>query len=442
MSETSFYNPEQFQKELEGHYSQISSEGDLKKIRDISWDQFLEIGLPSKNEEAYRYIKLRKLYNQTFLSPTIASVSSKEIKPHILPECEQACVVFVNGCYQKHLSTTASLPSNVVIIPLSEATQTYGAFLNHHWSKGIREETDPFAILNSALHRDGLFIYLPPKTVLETPIQILHIIDPGLAPMLIVPRIHFFAGAAAQSDFVTTYAELSGHHYFFNQAFDILVEEDAHLRITNLNWKLSPEAWNLNAFRATMKRNSAFRTVSINSGCATLRDDYHVVMKGENGEADLNGVWLLKEKNESHTHVVIDHQAPNCRSRQLFKGVLNDSSSSSFEGKILVRQAADKTDAFQLNNNILLSDHANADSKPNLEIFSPDVKASHGATVGQIDGEQLFYLKARGLSDEAAKSLLINGFCQDVMDLTRANSVKESAHHFIHQFLTSKGSHG
>ena len=135
---------------------------------------------------------------------------------------------------------------------------------------------------------------------------------------------------------------------------------------------------------------------------------------------------MLKEKREAHTHVIVDHQAPHCRSRQLFKGILDDLSSSSFEGKILVRQAADKTDAFQLNNNILLSDRANADSKPNLEIFAPDVKASHGATVGQLDNELLFYLKTRGFSDKAAKNILIYGFCQDVVDLVDIPSLKEA----------------
>ena len=133
---------------------------------------------------------------------------------------------------------------------------------------------------------------------------------------------------------------------------------------------------------------------------------------------------MLSGKNESHTHVLVDHQAPNCRSMQLFKGALNDVSRSSFEGKILVRQLAQKTEAFQLNNNLLLSDRANADSKPNLEIFADDVKASHGSTVGQLDAEQIFYMKTRGFSDADAKNLLVYGYCQEVIEMISVDSVR------------------
>jgi Fe-S cluster assembly protein SufD len=149
----------------------------------------------------------------------------------------------------------------------------------------------------------------------------------------------------------------------------------------------------------------------------TTRHDYRVAMSGENSEALLHGLLTLKDRREAHNNILIDHQAPHCRSNQLFKGVLSDVSRSSFEGKILVRQEAQKTEAFQLNNNLLLSERANADSKPNLEIFADDVKASHGATIGQLNAEHLFYLKTRGLRDIEAKKLLVNGFCREILDL-------------------------
>jgi Fe-S cluster assembly protein SufD len=157
-----------------------------------------------------------------------------------------------------------------------------------------------------------------------------------------------------------------------------------------------------------------------------VRNDYRVVIGGENAEASLNGVWMLGDRNESHMHVIVDHQAPHCRSMQLFKGVLNGNSHSSFEGKILVRQAAQKTEAFQLNNNLLLSDRAHADSKPNLEIFADDVKASHGATVGQLDKEQIFYMKTRGFHEADAKNLLVYGFCEEVIDMIPIPSVHQA----------------
>lgn len=430
----SFYSSEIFQKELENLYSQLSSQDSLKKMRAFAWDQFLEMGLPSKHEEAYRYIKLRQLYGQVFQPAKISKLQQDYIYSHVLPECLGSCLVFVNGYYQPHLSRTSNLPERLAISSLSEATKFYGAFLNNYWPKAIKEETDPFAILNFALHSEGLFLYLSPKTVVESPLQILNIYDPGEEPMFILPRIQLFVGSQAQVELIVTNACLSGNQYFVNQSVETILEDDAHLKISYLNPQFSDSVWHFDAFRAVMKKNTTLKVVNINGGSATLRSDYRVVLKGENSEASLNGIWLLKEKREAHTYVVIDHQAPHCRSRQLFKGILDDLGSSSFEGKILVRQAADKTDAFQLNNNILLSDKANADSKPNLEIFAADVKASHGATVGQLDKELLFYLKTRGLSDKAAKNILIYGYCQEVIDLLDVSSVKESIKKIVKNF--------
>lgn len=149
---------------------------------------------------------------------------------------------------------------------------------------------------------------------------------------------------------------------------------------------------------------------------------------------------MLADKREAHTHIFMEHQAPHCRSFQLFKSVLNDFSRSSFEGKIMVRQAAQKTEAFQLNNNLLLSDHAHADSKPNLEIFADDVKASHGATVGQLDIDQLFYMKTRGFSDQAAKNLLIFGFCEQVVEMITLPSLREEISARTRHYLTKSPS--
>ncbi len=170
----------------------------------------------------------------------------------------------------------------------------------------------------------------------------------------------------------------------------------------------------------------------------TVRTDYHVILAGENAEALLNGVWMLADKREAHIHIFIDHQAPQCRSYQLFKGVLNDFSRSSFEGKIMVRQAAQKTEAFQLNNNLLLNDHAHADSKPNLEIFADDVKASHGATVGQLDIEQLFYMKTRGFPEEEAKNLLIYGFAEQVIQMIPLESLRNSISERVARYIRKK----
>jgi Fe-S cluster assembly protein SufD len=330
--------------------------------------------------------------------------------------------VFVNGHYQPDLSLLKNVPSKVVVSLLTDATRTYGAFLNNQWAKGMKEETDPFAAFNGALHQNGAFLYIPPRTVLEVPIQILHLVD-SADGTLVMPRIHVSLGIQADAKFVFKTTLLNTTHYGINQVAEFALDEGARADITQVVENEANTGWHLDALRGQLKRDSRLHCVALTKGSLTTRFDYRVGLGGENGEALLQGLWTLSEKREAHIHVLIDHQAPYCRSNQLFKGVLSDFSRSSFEGKIMVRQAAQKTEAFQLNNNLLLSERANADSKPNLEIFADDVKASHGATIGQLDSEQLFYLKTRGLHDQVAKTLLIDGFCKEVTDLVGVPSV-------------------
>lgn len=406
-----------FQAQLTAHFDQIANCDDLQKTRAKAWEHFLTLGLPTRRTEVFNSIKLRNLFARTF-SPS----QTKEINPHqisssIFPECKESVLVFVNGHYNPTLSNTKAIPNRVVISTLVDATRTYGAFLNNHWTKSFKEEIDPFAMLNIALHRDGIFIYLPPKSMIESPIQILHVIDTAEIPMMLMPRIQVFVGAHSQLSTLSSIALISGSSYCINQITDFTVEENSHVSHTQIACNDPTEAWHFDAIRATVKRNSTFKTVNITNGCMAMRNDYRVTLTGENSEASLNGMWMLSEHREAHTHVLIEHQAPNCQSNQLFKGALNGHSHSSFEGKILVRQAAQKTNAFQRNDNLLLSDRAQADSKPNLEIFADDVKASHGATVGQLDEEQLFYMKARGFSEETAKNMLVYSFCKEVIDL-------------------------
>lgn len=415
----------EFQSQLHAHYKKNEGSGQFQKVKAKSWDHFQELGLPSKNMEVYRYVKLRKLYSQSFLPVERKVVAKSEIDRHILPGFEKSLVVFINGHYHPELSTIVEQSGPLVALPLEKAVKTYGAFLNSHLALSMKSETDPFVSLNGALHSDGMFLYLPPNTVLEQPIQILNLIDTADASVIISPRVHIFVGAQSQMDVTILNKCVSGETYFCNQYLDLVIEKGSQVNLHQINAESPKSSWTFDALRAILKRDSTLRTISITNGSATVRNDYHVQLTGENAEASLNGLWMLKEAREAHANVLIDHQAPHCRSMQLFKGVLNDTSRSSFEGKILVRQPAQKTDAFQLNNNLLLSDRANADSKPNLEIFADDVKASHGATVGQLDREQMFYLRARGFSSDLAKRILVNGFCKEVIDLIKAKSLKE-----------------
>lgn len=413
-----------FQKLLEQHYKLNSEKGPLQKAKDKAWDHFRTIGLPKYRDEVYRYVPLKNLFANTYSMAQSKTLNAASVAPFILPECAQSVLVFVNGYYQSILSNVTALPKRVTVSTLNDAMGVYGTFLNNQWTKSLKLDADPFTVLNAALHKDGAFIYIPPKTVVETPIQILQLIDIQEHHSLIMPRLHLFVGAQSEASLISSIGSLSGKNHCINQASDIAIEEDAHVHLTQINYNEPEGAWHFDSWQAALKRNSSFTTVLITDGAATVRNDYRISIIGENAHANLNGLSLLKDAREAHTHVLVDHQAPNCQSNQLFKSVLNDFSRASFEGKILVQQAAQKTNAFQLNNNLLLSDRANASSKPNLEIFADDVKASHGATVGQLDPDQLFYMQTRGFSKAAAQNMLVYSFSKEVIDLIKLPSLQ------------------
>lgn len=412
-----------FQTSISNIFNNLDDRSALKKLRAKAFDHYLKLGLPTRKNDVYKYVKLHQFFANNYEVAEPVDIEKAYLEPYILPECKQSVLVFVNGYFSLKLSKLEALPKNVATLTIEEAMNTYGAFLNSRYLSSLKTETDAFAAINAAVHGNGLFLYLPPKTILKSPLQILNIIDAKDSSMLVMPRVQAFIGADSEVKLVSTKAIISGFKYSFNMVTDLNIEERAHVKyLQTVDLKDSP-VWHFEAIRATQKKNSTLKTIEINNGSATVRFDYRVSLTGENAEACLNGFCMLSGKNESHTHVLIEHEAPNCRSNQLFKSALDDESHSSFEGKILVRQAAQKTEAFQLNNNLLLSDKANAESKPNLEIFADDVKASHGSTFGQLDTDQIFYMKTRGFNTQDAKNLLVYGFCQEVLNMAFVPSI-------------------
>lgn len=391
---------------LEQQFEQLRLQDPLKGLRERGWERFSALGLPDKKTEAFRYLPLSQLYSGEFHFGT----PKTSCTPLLFPECRDSSLVFVNGAFAPELS---QLPKEIIVLPLTEALTTYGNFFQNRWMRAFQEEKDPFLMLNAALHRSAAFVYIPPKLQLKTPIQCHHILTDAVCAM---PRVQLFLGAHSEVDWIMTIQEENATAYWVNSALDVALEEKASLRMTQLHQHLDKQAWFFEAVRATLKQESRLHSTSLSTGAKALRHDYHVLLQGERAEANLYGIWMLQENRQSHTHVHMEHAAPHCRSMQLFKGILDDLSQSSFEGKIFVRPEAQKTEAYQLNKHLLLGERVIANSKPNLEIFADDVKASHGATVSQVDPQQLFYLKARGISELDAKQLLISGFYQEILD--------------------------
>jgi Fe-S cluster assembly protein SufD len=422
---------DEFFQLLEKLYREAPKEASVERSQEKAWDRFSEVGLPTRKDDVFRYLKLRMLYRHAYENGQPKTVEASAIDPYVYPECQETLMVFVNGHFSPQLSRLKGLPDKIVISSLSGAMRPYGALLANQMAKSIKDEKDPFALLNLAMHGEGAFLYLPPRTHCKAPLQVLYLTDGGEAAGLTTPRLQLFVGASAEIELFSTHAHLSSGPVCINQRVDITLEENAHVRYVQANSHRSAMVWHLDALRATLKKASTLKSICVSNGSEAVRNDYSIALAGEGSEVQLNGIWLLKERREMHHHIFIDHQAPNCLSRQLFKGALYDQSHSSFEGKIMVRQAAQETNAFQLNNNLLLSDGASAESKPNLEIFADNVKASHGATMGQLEKEELFYLQSRGFTLPEAQKLLVKGFCQEIIHMISQPSLRKLVGEYV-----------
>ncbi len=396
-------------------YERIKSGDPLKALREKAWDHFLELGLPEKNQEAFQYLSLRSLYDLPLRIPE--PILNQKIAPSTL--------VFVNGFFMPELSNLKELPKKVIVLPTIEAMRSYGTFLQNRWSKTLREETDPFAVLNLALHPRGVFIYVPPKCLLSTPISCLNITEGE--NIFSQTRIQLFVASGAEVKWVSS----SLSNGWSNTVLDLALEDGAKFD----HIQTAEGGAHLQALRATLKREAKLTSLSVLGRSSMTRQSFRLSLLGERASALLQGLSLLKGQEQSHVHVLMEHVAPHCQSMQKFKAALAENSQVSFEGKILVRKEAQKTEAYQLNNNLLLGEYAIANSKPNLEIFADDVKASHGATVSQLEEEPLFYLRSRGLSQSKAKTLLLSAFCREILDQIPDPSLRDNMVSYAHSML-------
>lgn len=294
-----------------------------------------------------------------------------------------------------------ALPSTVQVLELCDAMPVYRSFLQNRWSKALEKETDPLSALNLAMHGKGIFIYVPPNV--KVPRFCCALAMQGFM------QIHIVLGAHAELG-LELKAEGDGIH----ACIEVSMEEGSRLNLQR-QMTLHSRQWHMAALRASLKRNAYLESLTQMSGGRYARVCDRISLLGEGAEAQLKGLAVLRESEEAHAHWTVDHRAPHTRSLQRFKTVLYDHSRASFEGKIQVSAQAQKTEAYQLNNNLLFSERAVINSRPNLEIFADDVKASHGVTIAEIDPQALFYLTSRGISEAAAKQLLADAFCQDLL---------------------------
>jgi len=396
----------------------------LELVRNSAMERFEQLGFPPVQQEEWKYTNLAPLAKQEFAPATRATAAAIDIERFAFPETATAHLVVVNGFFSEELSVTTGL-ENVVAIDLLSAVADarYNKVARSYLARNAGYHDNGLAALNTAFLQSGLFLWFPKNVKVETPIQITFVTDVEDPTTASFPRLLIVAEENSSATVIENYVSTREQAYFTNSVAEIVLKEGARLEHYRMQ-RESGESFHISNTSAELGRNSSYDTTSINLGGRLSRHDISVVLDHEGAECWVDGLYLVGPDQHADTHSVIDHQQPHCNSHQLYKGILDGNARAVFNGKIFVREGAQKTDAMQTNKNLLLSPNARVDTKPQLEIYADDVKCAHGAAVGQIDQEELFYLQARGINPELGRNLLTYGFAEEVIEKIKIDSIR------------------
>ncbi len=390
----------------------------LAGIREEATRRFLELGLPTLKDEDWRLTSLRPLELLRFsTSPEASALRESEVAKLLFPGLDGPRLVFVNGRYCPEASSTAGLPREITVARLQDAGERERAVLRNHLARyASAKDPDPFTLLNTALFEDVSFVHVPRGVTFETPIWLVHVSECRDAALLTSPRTLVVAEESSRVTVVEDCVGRSGSAaYFTNAVTEISVGANADVHHYLLE-RESPSAINISSLKVHQERDSRFVSHSVLLGGALIRNNVNPVLDGEGCHSVLNGLYVGDGTRHMDNLMRVEHAKPHCDSRQYYKGILSDSAHGVFSGRIVVAKGAQKTDAVQRNANLLLSPSARANTKPQLEIYADDVKCTHGATVGQLDDEAVFYLRSRGLDEAAARGLLVYAFAREALD--------------------------
>lgn len=404
----------------------------LKDLRVKAFDYFLKNGFPSVENEEWKYTSTALIARETF-SICKDSFSKQQVKGLIYQETQHSCIVFSNGHFSKELSDVKAL-SDVEILSFNEALTTKSELLEKALSKQVDYQRNGFTALNTAFVEEGLLLLIPKAKKVNTPIQILFLSSENAVSF---PRILIIAEEETQTELIESYFQVEESKYFTNSVIEIKLADKANFKHYRIQ-KDSHRAFHITTTDVEVGQESHYDSTNITLGAKWSCHEISVRFKSERGKAFVDGLYMLAGEQFADTHSVIDHLQPNCTSRQNYKGIIHGKSRAVFNGKILVRENSTGTDAHQSNKNLLLSGEARIDTKPQLEIFNDDVQCSHGATVGQLEEEEIFYLMSRGLNINLAKNLLTYGFAEEIINKITAESIRTVIDELILNRLSAK----
>jgi Fe-S cluster assembly protein SufD len=392
------------------------------EIRHSAIARFAALGFPTTRDEEWKYTSVAPIVKVPFAPRNGADADIDDKRIDELIETGENRLVFINGHFSDRLSRLVGLPEGVIACGLAAAMSDSRERVEPHWARYADYQHQGFVALNTALMEDGAFLFVPAGAVVEAPIHFLFISSAADEATASHPRSLIVLESAGQATVVESYLSFDRTVYFTNAVTEIAVGEDGVLDHYKLQSE-SEKAFHIGTHQAHLERGANFSSHSIALGGALARNDANAALDGEGGDCTLNGLYLTYGRQHVDNHTRIDHVKPRCASRELYKGIMGGKSRGVFNGKIFVHKAAEKTDARQTNRNLLLSEEAWIDTKPQLEIYNNDVKCSHGSTIGQLDENALFYLRARGIDTRTAIELLTRGFAGEITGRVKNASV-------------------
>ncbi len=400
--------------------------GPLASLRDDAFGCFSRLGFPTTRLEAWRFTNVAPIAEMAFvLSADRVEYSQVALDALRVPRLGGAELVFVNGTYAPALSTTDGLPAGAQVRSLRKVVGTDPDAVTPYLGRLAGVEHQAFTALNTALLRDGALVEIAAGVVVPVPIHLVFISSGSDGvPALSQPRVLVLAGATSQARVVESHVGTGATGYLNNAVTEVSVGDQAIVDHYTLV-REAESAFRVGSLHASLGRGSNFSAHAITISGAIVRNEASVVLGGEGGECTLNGLYLASGRQLVDNQTTIEHAQPHCDSHELYKGVLDGQSRAVFNGKIVVRLDAQKTDAKQSNKALLLSEDAQITTKPQLEIFADDVKCTHGATVGQLDAESLFYLRSRALSEQQARQMLIHAFAADLLGYIKVDAIRQ-----------------
>ncbi len=403
--------------------SNLAIDHAIRNIRNKAIEQFETVGFPTKSIEEWKYTSLKDVLKKDYkLINPLNEVDTKLVKPYLLKGTETYKLVFLNGVFQPQISETSHDGMDICILSSAIQNTKYKLFFDHYFNT-IASKTDGLTSLNTAFVQEGAFIHIPKSVVVSKPIEILYLTTGNDAEILSQPRNLVIVDENAYVQIVEKHQSLTSLNTLTNAVTEIFANKRSIVEW----YKVQNDTSNASLIDSTYIRQdkeSVVSTFTFSLGGALVRNNLHFYHEGEHITSNLNGITLLNGTQHVDHQTNIYHQQPNCESHELYKSIFDEQSTGVFNGKVLVSKEAQKTDAYQQNDNILLTDEASINTKPQLEIFADDVKCSHGCTVGQLDKNALFYMRQRGIPAKEAQALLLYAFMDEVVNRVKIPMLK------------------